>query len=174
MHHEWSMSLSPGCCFTTRQGCTCSTGGVYGGCMITTLVPVLWSWLVVWWSVWAPCYFWDVSGASCFPRTTSISTADPICFSHATGLEQRWVRAFHDDVINRKYFSYYWPFVGGIHRSPVNSHHKGKWHGAMMFSFICVWINNREAGDLRRYRAHYDVIVMCNRYRDSYHKDKIF
>ena len=33
-----------------------------------------------------------------------------------------------------------------------------------MFSFICVWINdwvnNREAGDLRRYRAHYDVIVM--------------
>ena len=33
-----------------------------------------------------------------------------------------------------------------------------------MFSLICVWINgwvnNREAGDLRRYRAHYDVIVM--------------
>ena len=31
---------------------------------------------------------------------------------------------------------------------------------------ICVWINgwvnNREAGDLRRYRAHYDVIVMVN------------
>ena len=31
-------------------------------------------------------------------------------------------------------------------------------------SFICVWINswinNREAGDLRRYHAHYDVIVM--------------
>ena len=22
------------------------------------------------------------------------------------------------------------------------------------------WVNNREAGDLRRYRAHYDVIVM--------------
>ena len=32
------------------------------------------------------------------------------------------------------------------------------------FLFICVWINgwvnNREAGDLRRYRAHCDVIVM--------------
>ena len=32
------------------------------------------------------------------------------------------------------------------------------------FFFICVWINgwvnNREAGDLRRNRAHYDVIVM--------------
>ena len=35
---------------------------------------------------------------------------------------------------------------------------------ALMFSLICVWINdwvnNREAGDLRRYRAHYDVSVM--------------
>ena len=33
-----------------------------------------------------------------------------------------------------------------------------------MFSLICVWINNwvnnSEAGDLRRYRAHYDVIAM--------------
>ena len=31
-------------------------------------------------------------------------------------------------------------------------------------SFICAWINswvsNREAGDLRRHRAHYDAIVM--------------
>ena len=35
---------------------------------------------------------------------------------------------------------------------------------ALMFYFICAWINgcinNREAGDLRRHRAHYDVIVM--------------
>ena len=33
-----------------------------------------------------------------------------------------------------------------------------------MFSLIYVWINgwinNREAGDLRRHRGHYDVIVM--------------
>ena len=33
-----------------------------------------------------------------------------------------------------------------------------------MFYLICVWINawltSREAGDLRRHRAHYDVIVM--------------
>ena len=38
--------------------------------------------------------------------------------------------------------------------------------GSLMFSFICVWINswvnNREAGDLRRFRAHYDVIVMSD------------
>ena len=26
------------------------------------------------------------------------------------------------------------------------------------------WVNNGEAGDLRRYRAHYDVIVMSRRW----------
>ena len=71
----------------------------------------------------------------------------------------------HDDVIKRKYFPRYWPFVRGIHRSPVNSPHKGQWRGALMYSLICTWINgwvnNREAGDLRRHRAHYDVTVMA-------------
>ena len=69
----------------------------------------------------------------------------------------------HDDVIKWKHFPRNWPFVRGIHRSPLNSPHKGQWRGALMFSLICVWINgwvnNREAGDLRRYRAHYDVTV---------------
>ena len=78
----------------------------------------------------------------------------------------------HDDIIKWKHFPRYWPFVRGIHRSPVNSPHKGQWRGALMFSFICAWINrwvnNREAGDLRRYRAHYIVIVMNNRQRNSY------
>ena len=50
---------------------------------------------------------------------------------------------------------------------PVNSPHKGLWRGGLMFSLICVWINgwvnNREAGDLRRHRSYYDVNVMvCN------------
>ena len=70
----------------------------------------------------------------------------------------------HDDVIKWKRFPRYWPFVRGIHRSPVNSLHKVQWRRALMLSLICVWINawvnNREAGDLRRHRAHYDVIVM--------------
>ena len=64
-----------------------------------------------------------------------------------------------------KHFPRYWPFVRGIHRSPVNSPQKGQWRGALMFSLICLgingWVNNRKAGDLRRYRAHYDVIVMA-------------
>ena len=70
----------------------------------------------------------------------------------------------HDDVIKWKHIPRYWPFVRGIRRSPVNSPHKGQWHGALMFHLSCVWINgwvnNREAGDLRRHHGHYDVNVM--------------
>ena len=53
---------------------------------------------------------------------------------------------------------------GEFVRSPVNSPHKDQWRGTLMFSLICIrincWVNNCEAGDLRRHRAHYDVIVM--------------
>ena len=65
---------------------------------------------------------------------------------------------------NGNIFPRYWPFVRGIHRSPVNSPHKGQWRRALMLSLICAWINgwvnNRDAGDLRRHRAPYDVTVM--------------
>ena len=50
--------------------------------------------------------------------------------------------------------------------SPVSGEfpHKGQWRRALMFSRICAWINdwvnNGEAGDLRRYRTHYAVSVM--------------
>ena len=77
----------------------------------------------------------------------------------------------HDDVIKWRHFPRYWPFVRRIHRSPMNSPHKGQWRGALMFSLICVWINgwvnNREAGDLRRKRAHYDVIVIGSKITGS-------
>ena len=70
----------------------------------------------------------------------------------------------HDDVIKWKHFPRYWPFVRGIHRSPVNFPHKGQWRGALMLSVIYAWINGwvntGEAGDLRRHHAHCDVIVM--------------
>ena len=79
---------------------------------------------------------------------------------------QYWTQYWtHNDVIKWKQFPRYWLFVWGIHRSPVNSSHKGQWRGALMFSLICAWINgwvkNRDAGELRRHRTHYDVTVMC-------------
>ena len=79
---------------------------------------------------------------------------------------------FHDDGIKWKHFPRHWPFVRGIHRSPVNSPHKGQWRGALRFSLICTringWLNNREVGYLRRHRAHYDVIVMLQKYQYTY------
>ena len=61
-------------------------------------------------------------------------------------------------------FSALLAFCAGNSPVPVNSPHKGQWRGALMFPLICAWINdwvnNREAGDLRRHRGHYDVNVM--------------
>ena len=45
--------------------------------------------------------------------------------------------SFPDDgVIKWNHFQRYWPFVRGIHRSPVNSPHKGQWRRALMLSLI--------------------------------------
>ena len=73
--------------------------------------------------------------------------------------------AAQDDVIKWKHFPRYWPFVWGIHRSVVNSPHKGQWRGALiMFSLIYAcsngWVNNWDASDLTRHRAHYNVTVI--------------
>ena len=37
-----------------------------------------------------------------------------------------------------------------------------RFHVFFMFAWINSWVNNRETGDLRRHRAHYDVIVIQN------------
>ena len=126
----------------------------------------------------APCHeFWWI-GPDAVNDCTQITGL--ILYTHKRVMNFKWIlhrvsksytnigninpSATHDDVIKWKHFPRYWPFVRGIHRSPLNSPHKGQWRGALMFSLICVWINgwvhNREAGDLRRYHAHYDVIVM--------------
>ena len=87
-------------------------------------------------------------------------------FDRLLSLQEQMPR-YHDDVIKWKHLPRYWPFVWGIHRSPVDSPHKGQWRGALMFHFVCAWknrwVNNREAGDLRRHRDHYDVTVMTHR-----------
>ena len=75
-----------------------------------------------------------------------------------------WTSVGDDDVIQWKQFPCYWSFVRRIHWSPVNSPHKGQWRGAFMISLICAWtkdwVNTRDAGNLRRCRAHYDDAVM--------------
>ena len=69
----------------------------------------------------------------------------------------------HDDVIKWKHFPHDWPSLWGLHRSPVNSSHKGQWRRALIFSLLSVWtngwVNNWYAGDLRCHCAHYDASV---------------
>ena len=94
----------------------------------------------------------------------------PLCFLCHWRLNL--LTMMHDDVIKWKHFPCYWPFVREIHRSPVNSPHKGQWRGALMFTLIWAWIdgwvNNRKAGDLRRHRADFDITIML------YHNMPVF
>ena len=77
------------------------------------------------------------------------------------------VVAYRDDAITWTHFPRFWPFVQGIHKSPVNSPDKDQWRGALMFYLICAWVNGwvngREAGDWRHNRAHFDVSVIQRR-----------
>ena len=71
---------------------------------------------------------------------TSLITSNCIIQSYVHNFYSESI--VHDDVIKWKHFPRYWPFVRGIS------------------AWIYGWINNRESGDLRRHRAHYDVILM--------------
>ena len=97
--------------------------------------------------------FWKIFTQSTSWRVTVVGRLNPT-----------ETKSSHDDVTKWKHFRRYCTFVRGIHRFPVNSPHKGQWRGALMFSLVCNringWVNNGEAGDLRRHRAHYDVTVM--------------
>ena len=56
----------------------------------------------------------------------------------------------HDDVIKWKYFPRHWPFVREIHRSPMDSPHKGQWRGDLMF-FFYLRLNTRLSKQSRRW-----------------------
>ena len=62
----------------------------------------------------------------------------------------------HDDVIKWKHFPRYWPFV----RFPAQRQVTRSFDVPLICVGLKGWINNREAGDSRRYRVHYDVTVM--------------
>ena len=47
-------------------------------------------------------------------------------------IKQCFIPGIHDDVIIWKRFPRYWPFVRRIHRSTVNSPHKGQWRRALI------------------------------------------
>ena len=67
--------------------------------------------------------------------TTSQPTPNWICLTVIMWYRSGIICLCHDDVIQWKHFLRYWPFVWGIHRSRVNSPHKGQCCGALTFFF---------------------------------------
>ena len=64
-------------------------------------------------------------------------------------------------VMKRIHFPRYWPIVGEFtsHRwIPLTKASDAEL--PLICAWINGWVNNNDAGDLRRHRAHYDVIVM--------------
>ena len=76
--------------------------------------------------------------------------------------KSRCVFLIHDDVVKWKHFPRYWPFVRGIHRCipRIKASDAELWCFIWSALWINGWVNNREAGDLRRHCSHYDVFVM--------------
>ena len=66
----------------------------------------------------------------------------------------------YHDVIKWKHFARYWPFVRGIQRHRWIPRTKITDAELWCFLWSDDWVNNGAAGDLRRYRAHFDVSVM--------------
>ena len=90
----------------------------------------------------------------CFKHSSRHALCDELVLTHAS----------HDDVIKWKHFRVTGPLCGEFTGPRWIPHTKASDAELWFFSLICAWINgwvsNRKAGDLRRYRAHYDVIVM--------------
>ena len=85
----------------------------------------------------------------------------------------------HDDVTKWKHFPRYWPFMRGIHRSSVNSPHKGQWRVALMFSLICASTNGWAKPSRRRWFVtpsssfwHHCYVQIVHMYYDS-HDDRV-
>ena len=102
-------------------------------------IKLLNQWIIIDDFVQKKCEFIDgvyLSQHAVIPSTCTAIQFDAFIFAiHYYSFLFQWC---HDDVIKWKHFLRYWPFVRGIHRSPVNSPHKGQWRGALMFPLIYI------------------------------------
>ena len=119
--------------------------------------------VLVSWRNQQPWYAWLVDSCVCweFISTSCVGTKFKCTIPNLISA-RRWPSSWWRHQMET--FFALLALCAGNSRSTVNSPHKGQWRGALMFSLICAslndWINTREAGDLRRYRTHYDVIVI--------------
>ena len=69
----------------------------------------------------------------------------------------------HDDVVKWKHFPRHWPFVWGIHRSPVNSPHKGQWRRAVVVFYLCLDKRfSKQSRHLRFETPSHSLWCQCN------------
>ena len=90
----------------------------------------------------------------------TVNIIPPLCWCDRFCVTFMWLRA----ILWRyqmETFSALLAICAGNSPVPAEFAHKGQRRGALMFSWICTRINglvnNREAGELRRHRAHYAV-----------------
>ena len=75
---------------------------------------------------------------------------------------------YHDNVIKWKHFPRYWPFVRGIHLSPVNSPHKGQWRGALI-----LLTPKRVAIQCARYSRYARICFINQRMQSAHFQSEI-
>ena len=102
---------------------------------------------------------WGPSG-SCRPQMGPMS-APWTLLSGITGINDDPICWHHNDVMPRKLFPHYCPFIRRIHWSLVDPHYKGLVTRTLMFSLMLAWtsgwINHWVTGDLRSHDAHRDI-----------------
>ena len=135
-----------------------------------------WHWMIYWMLRWVGGICICYGDVTIWTRLMRVTNLNPDDGHHHI----RTVTSRYNVTIQKKdswwrhqieIFQRYWLFVRGIHQSLVDSPHKDQWRGALVFTLICAWthgwINNRDAGDLRRHRGHYDVTVMFSTKRST-------
>ena len=134
----------------------------------TKQVGVFWNIMKEWWI----CHIISISRLHVVhiePHHAVSSFAKWGCFRVINSL---WFWLIQDDVI-KWIFSASLALCEGNPPAPVEFHYKGQWRRILMFTLICArtndLANNRNAGELRRHRAHHDVTVMLPATVESSH-----
>ena len=130
--------------------------------------------------VWDICQNqWGYRGSFIIFNKRNVQVQKQSMFTWMLILIEEWPKFM---VIKWKHCPRYWPFVRGIHRALklLSSNWCLKKRddfekvdislSKLLWNKNCItrlgWVNNREAGDLRRHRAHHDVTVMFNLVND--------
>ena len=81
---------------------------------------------------------WQGCSDMVFDWLTANTYHSNIAYLRGVHVQYRWSGAvsYVHDSVKWKQFPCYGTFVWGIHRSRVNSPHKGQWRGTFMFSFL--------------------------------------